>query len=679
MTLQDPISTVKGVGEQTAAKFLRLGVRTIEDLIYLYPRRYEDFAQVRAINSIEPGLVTITARVKSVESRRVRRGLHITEAILSDDSGSIRAVWFNQPYRVEQLQPGTTFLLSGSYNFYRNRYVLNNPSAEKISDLKDEDTLARIVPIYPETKGLKSITIRQIVNRILPLIEVLPETLPQKMVSSQHLYSHSRSLTEVHRPTSNQALEEARERLAFEELFGLLYASLLNKQDNSALPAWKIPFDEKAAKDFVAKLPFTLTDSQRRSAWEIVKNFELGAPMNRLLQGDVGSGKTAVAAMAAYLAAKAGYQTALMAPTEILATQHAKTLIELLEPLGVSVALLIGGIKPKIKTELLSQLSAGSIAVVVGTHALIQETVSFKSLGFVIIDEQHRFGIKQRAELLTKSVKMPHLLTMSATPIPRSLALTVYGELDISILSELPKGRRPIITEICSPNSRAQLYEKIDEEVKKGHQVYVLCPLIDPGEANAELKSVEAEYKRLKNSIFKHRRLAVMHGQLKSDQKEATMQSFLRGEIDILVTTTVVEVGVDVPNATVMLIEGADRFGLAQLHQLRGRVGRSVHQSYCYLVPTTSAKPSRRLREMELSTDGFYLAEKDLELRGPGEIYGRVQHGQLDLRMANISDTKLVYRVRKVAEESVKESLDLLQYPRLHAKVDRYRRLTSLQ
>ncbi|HEX4662705.1 MAG TPA: ATP-dependent DNA helicase RecG [Candidatus Saccharimonadales bacterium] len=679
MTLQDPIQTVKGVGEQTAQKLSRLGIETIHDLIYFLPRRYEDFASVRSISQIEPGPITVRAKVDSLVTRRVRRGLHITEAVLVDSSGKIRAVWFNQPYRADQLRTKEAFLFTGTYDFQRNRYVLQNPSAEKVSELDEEGQGGKIVPIYPETKGLKSHTIRALVATILPLMHAMPETLPPEITKHQKLLPLSAALVSLHSPSTSQELEAARERLAFEELFELLLASLLNKYANAALESWQIPFNETAAKEFVATLSFTLTNAQRKAAWEVVKNFETGQPMNRLLQGDVGSGKTVVAALAAYLAAKQGYQTALMAPTEILATQHATTLLELLSPLGINVALLIGATKPKAKQEIYRRLQSGDIDIVVGTHALIQKDTHFARLGFVIIDEQHRFGVRQRAELLTKSQRMPHLLAMSATPIPRSLALTVYGELDISILDELPKGRKQIETHIISPNSRTQLYAKIDAQIADGRQAYVLCPLVADSDLVEELKSVETEYKRLKSSIFKHRRLGILHGQLKNDDKEAIMKSFAAGDIDILVCTTVVEVGVDVPNATVMLIEGADRFGLAQLHQLRGRVGRGAHQSYCYLVPSTSQKPSGRLREMEHSTDGFYLAEKDLELRGPGEIYGRVQHGSLDLRIASLADTKLIKRARAEADWCIEHKLNLLQYPQLQSQVEKYRRLTSLQ
>jgi ATP-dependent DNA helicase RecG len=366
-----------------------------------------------------------------------------------------------------------------------------------------------------------------------------------------------------------------------------------------------------------------------------------------------------------------------MAPTEILASQHADTLSRLLEPFGVRVGLLTGSVKGIARKTLYEQITNGGVDVVIGTHALIQETVRFHRLGFVVIDEQHRFGVKQRQELLTKSEHMPHLLAMTATPIPRSLALTVYGELDVSILNELPKGRKPIETKLWSPNSQAQLYTKVDAEIAQGRQGYVICSLIDDNPDN-EIKSVQAEYVKLQNSIFKHRKIGLLHGKMKPDEKDDVMTRFAKGELDILVSTTVVEVGVDVPNATVMIIENADRFGLSQLHQLRGRVGRSSHQSYCYLVMSDSSKPSQRLKEIERSNDGFYLAEVDLKLRGPGEIYGRSQHGALNLQIATLSDTKLIARAQKQAKAFVASHVDLLQYKELATQVEQYQRLTTL-
>jgi ATP-dependent DNA helicase RecG len=584
-------------------------------------------------------------------------------------------VWFNQPYRAEQLHKGEEFYFSGNYDLQRNSYVLNNPSTEKASDFAV--STARIVPIYPETKGLKSFKMRRILNELVPVIRMMPETLPEALLHHEGLLPLSDALYGLHFPETTEQLQKARERIAFEEVLELMTAAQLNKRENATLDGYHIPFDESKAKAFTAKLPFEMTGAQKRAAWEIFKDFEQARPMNRLLQGDVGSGKTVVAAMAAYLAAKAGYQTAFMAPTEILATQHAETIARLLEPLGVRVGLLIGSIKPALKKQLQDHITAGDIDVIIGTHALIQRHSQFKKLGLVVVDEQHRFGVAQRAELLGRSHHLPHLLSMTATPIPRSLQLTLYGELEVSILDELPKGRQPIVTKLFSGVTRKGVYAEIDKQLDSGRQAYVVCPVIGEG-AMAELKSVEAEYERLRADVFPGRRLAKLHGKMKSDEKDDIMRRFKAGEFDVLVATTVVEVGVDVPNATIMLIEGAERFGLAQLHQLRGRVGRGEHQSYCYLVPSEGKKPSERLYELEKSQDGFYLAEVDLRLRGPGEIYGRMQHGELNLRIANLTDVKLLKRARGAADWLLSQSADLVQYKQFYKHVARYRGLTSL-
>ncbi len=675
MKLQTPLERIKGVGEKTASQFMMAGLRTVGDLIDFLPRRHEDFSDVVSIANISPGKRTIKARCEKITTRPVRRGLKLTTATLADDSGKLQAVWFNQPYRETQLKGGDEFLFSGEFEFNYNKYQLTNPTAEKASDVPVSS--GRVMPVYRVIKGLKSQVVRKILSEIRPLITMLPETLPPKTVASERLMSRSDALLAIHFPQSAKEIAEAKERLAFEELFALLLASQLNRQENAKLTGWHIPFEQRIVADFVGQLPFALTGAQRRAAWEIIQDFEKAIPMNRLLQGDVGSGKTVVAGLAARQAASQGFQTAFMAPTEILASQHAETLAKLLEPLGVKVGLLTGGVKGGARKTLYEQIANGGVQVVVGTHALIQGTVHFHKLGFVVIDEQHRFGVKQRQELLHKSKHMPHLLAMTATPIPRSLALTVYGELDVSILNERPVGRKAIITKIWSPVSRAQLYGKVDAEIAAGRQAYVICSLIDENPDN-EIKSVEAEYKKLKNSIFGHRKMGLLHGKLKPEEKEAVMRRFSEGEIDILVSTTVVEVGVDVPNATTMIIEDADRFGLSQLHQLRGRVGRSSHQSYCFLVTSDTSKPSQRLREIEKSNDGFYLAEVDLKLRGPGEIYGRAQHGALNLQIATLADTKMIARAQKAARAFAESGEDLIQYDQLWRQVEHYQRLTTL-
>ena len=675
MNFASPLSNVKGVGEKTAEQFALAGLHTVNDLVTFLPRRHEDFSDVTTIADITPGKRTIKARCEKIATCPVRRGLRITTATLADDTGKLQAVWFNQPYRATQLKGNEEFLFSGEFEFNYNKYQLTNPTAEKATEMPVSSD--RIVPVYRAIKGLKSQVVRKILTELKPLITMYPDPLPESVIASQKLISYADALMGMHFPKSVDDIEKARDRLGFEELFELLLASQLNKQENAKLDGWHIPFDQQVVASFVKQLPFELTGAQRRAAWEIIQDFERQTPMNRLLQGDVGSGKTVVAGLAARQAAHAGFQSALMAPTEILASQHAETLTRLLEPFGLTVGLLTGSVKGAARKTLYEMIANGTVDVVVGTHALIQETVKFHKLGFVAIDEQHRFGVKQRHELLKKSAKMPHLLAMTATPIPRSLALTVYGELDVSILNERPKGRKPIETKLWSPNSTAQLYEKIDAEIAAGRQAYVICSLIDENQDN-DVKSVEAEYKKLRNSVFKHRTIGLLHGKMKADEKDAVMQSFASGVTDILVSTTVVEVGVDVPNATIMIIENADRFGLSQLHQLRGRVGRSSHQSYCYLVMSDSSKPSQRLKEIEKSNDGFYLAEVDLKLRGPGEIYGRAQHGALNLQIATLADTKLIKRAQDAAKLFVQSGDDLVQYKQLAEQVYKYQRLTTL-
>lgn len=675
MNLQTKLGEIKGVGLKTAEQLSLANLHTVGDLITFLPRSYEDFSEVVTIAEITPGKRTIKAKCEKIATRRVRRGLQVTTATLADETGKLQAVWFNQGYRVKQLSSGDEFFFSGEFEFNYNRYQLTSPSAEKVSDVPVSTD--RIVPIYRAVKGLKSQLVRKLLIELMPFIKMLPETLPHDMVSREKLLSYSDALLGLHFPKSIHDVEKARERFGFEELLQLLIGAQLNKQSNAQLEGWHIAFNKSVVKAFVEQLPFDLTNAQRRAAWDIIQDFEKPHPMNRLLQGDVGSGKTVVAGLAALQAAHAGFQSAIMAPTEILASQHANTLAQLLAPFGIEVGLLTGSVKGAARKTLYEQIANGSVDIVVGTHALIQQSVKFHKLGFVAIDEQHRFGVVQRQELLKKSEKLPHLLAMTATPIPRSLALTLYGEMDVTIINERPKGRKPIITKLWSPNSRPQLYDLIEDQLRAGRQAYVICNLIDDNPDN-ELKSVEAEYKKLHTGSFKHRTIGLLHGKLKPSEKDEVMLAFSKGEIDILVSTTVVEVGVDVPNATAMLIEDADRFGLSQLHQLRGRVGRSEHQSYCYLMMSTSKKPSQRLREIEKSNDGFYLAEVDLKLRGPGEIYGRAQHGELNLKVATLGDTKLIARAQREAKRFVETGQDLVQYKQLAVAVEHYQRLTTL-
>lgn len=671
------LEDIKGVGDAMQKKLALAGIKNIADLIYYLPRRYDDYSSVTPVVNLRPGQVTIEATIKQAKGRYARRGLHITEAVASDESGSVRLVWFNQPYRANNLKPDTNYYISGEFGLNYRHLSIMNPSVELTSDFPINT--ARIVPVYREVKGLKSRQIRQFIREALPAIRAIDEPLPAWLIKDHTLMAYSDALEAVHFPKSTARLQEARRRLGFQEVFELILASLLNKQENSHEIGIHVPFDETTARNFVAKLPFKLTDAQRKVIWNIYNDMEKPQPMNRLVEGDVGSGKTVVAAMVAAMVARAGMQTAFMAPTELLARQHAMTLHKLYEPLGqaAEVVLLVGGMKKPEKLRAKKAMAEGKAKIIVGTHALIQEDVDTHKLGLIVIDEQHRFGVEQRKKLMAKAGHMPHVLSLTATPIPRSLALTLYGELDISILDTKPAGRQPVQTELCSPNSRKQLYERIDREIGTGRQMFVVCPLITEGENSKSQRSVEQVAKEI-TQAFPKRTIETLHGKMKADEKNKIMESFVAGSVDILVSTTVIEVGVDVPNASIMLIESAERFGLAQIHQLRGRIGRGGHAGYCYLMMSDSSAPSQRLRALESSNDGFRLAELDLELRGPGAIYGNMQHGQLDLRIANLADTKLIAAARQGAVEFIERGEELIKYKELAARVTKLRAVTNL-
>ncbi|MBW3568956.1 ATP-dependent DNA helicase RecG [Candidatus Parcubacteria bacterium] len=678
MELEKNIVSLKGVGETIAKKFKLLDVETVNDLINYFPRRYDDFSSLSPISALKPGQVSIKAKITSAKGRYVRRGMHITEAIASDESGSVRLVWFNQPYRVESLKSHQEYFISGNFELSYQRFAVMNPSVELASDFPLN--AARIVPVYRETKGLKSAAIRKIIASARNIIENLEETLPDQIIAENNLLDRSEAIMAMHFPKNMGRMEAAKKRLGFEEIFGLSLASLINKKQASAEKTHVIPFKEDLARQFVARLPFKLTDSQRKVVWQIYQDMQKDEPMNRLVEGDVGSGKTVVATMAALMAADHGYQAAFMAPTELLARQHADTLHSMLKSIGKEheAILLIGSMKPAQKSAAHKQIKSGKAKFIIGTHALIAEKVDMHKLSLVIVDEQHRFGVEQRKKLQKKSGgTMPHVLTMTATPIPRTLALTLYGELDISIISEKPKGRLPVKTEIVSPNSRLQMYRKVDKEIAAGSQMFVVCPLIAESDMLQAL-SAERVYEGLAKSVFKHRRVGLLHGKMKADEKEKIMEQFVHKNLNILVSTTVVEVGVDVPNATIMLVEGAERFGLAQIHQLRGRVGRRGQQAYCYIVMSDSKAPSKRLKALENTTDGFKLAELDLEIRGPGAIYGRMQSGQLDLRVAKLTDVKLIESARNSAKDFIESKEQLANYPDLACQISNYRSITNL-
>jgi ATP-dependent DNA helicase RecG len=677
MRLDSPLSQIKGVGNELSRKLAILDLHTAGDLINFYPRSYDDYSHVLPISRIKPGSVTIKALIKQASGHYVRRGLHITEAVASDETGSVRLLWFNQPYRAAGLKSDEEYFISGEFALSRQRLSIQNPSVELVSNFPV--STARIVPIYRTTKGLKSSQIRKIVREVMPLVRELPETLPGWLIELERLVPYAHATEMMHFPADAEQLGEAKRRLGFEEVFELTLAALLNKYELLQERAISISFNKELAREFVSHLPFNLTDAQRKVVWQIYQDIQKTRPMNRLIEGDVGSGKTVVAAMAAVMAMKQGFQVAMMAPTELLARQHAETLYKLLEPLTMNsqVGLLLGSLSSGQKKNAHDKIKKGDMRLIVGTHALIQDKVDMHKLGLVVVDEQHRFGVDQRKKLQAKAGHMPHVLNMTATPIPRSLALTLFGELDISVIDVKPANRKPIITKICSPNSRTQLYEKVDSELAKGRQMFVVTPLISES-AILDAKSAEEVFEHLSKGPFKHRRVGLLHGKMKADEKGKMMSRFANHELDILVATTVIEVGVDIPNATVMLIENAERFGLAQIHQLRGRVGRSEHRGYAYLMMGDSSEPSRRLKALESSSDGFKLAELDLEIRGPGAIYGTLQHGALDLRVAQLTDIKLIAAARNAAQAFLDKGENLLEYKHLHSRVSKLRAVTNL-
>jgi ATP-dependent DNA helicase RecG len=671
--LDQPAKNLKGVGEKTDALLEKAGLKTIRDIFYYLPRAYNDFGGVAKIINIVPGKVTIKGKIENIATTRRRANLTITEAAVRDSSEAVRVVWFNQPYRAKQFKTGEEYIFSGEYGFSYGRYQITNPS---VSLAKDAEVRA-MKPVYKKSGALTSVMFSKIINAAKSDFAKIPAKLPDIVTKNfPSDLSRADALFLSHFPETESQTVAARKYLAFEELFEFILASNLNKQENSKLKSAKIPFEAKKMQEIVAKLPFKLTNAQRLSLWEIIQDLDREVPMNRLLQGDVGSGKTVVAGLASFVVALSGGQTAILAPTEILAAQHFESLSDLFAGFNVKLTLLTGSTKNKTKVK--EQIKNGQIDIIIGTHALLTDDTEFKNLQFAIIDEQHRFGVNQRQKLLSKSLanRMPHLLAMTATPIPRTLQLTVFGDVNVSILNELPAGRQKIITKILPPASSDTLYDKIRAEITGGRQAYYICKTIEDTD-ESELKNVKKETEKLR-ARFPDAKIDFIHGKMKSAEKDDIMQKFSQNKINILVSTTVVEVGVNVPNATVIAITDADFYGLAQLHQLRGRVGRGQAQSCCYLITSDNEKPSRRLDEMVNSSDGFYLAEVDLKLRGPGAIYGTLQHGALDLKIASVGDTKLV----KQAADSVKTFLqsgeNLLKYKELASDVHARQKLTNL-
>jgi ATP-dependent DNA helicase RecG len=577
------------------------------------------------------------------------------QSVISDGTGTVQATWFNQPWLAESLQAGMQIVLSGDVDQFLGRLVFQNPEWEPL-DMEPLRT-RRIVPVYPLTKGLTSHKMREIVKTAVEQwANRVPDPIPTPLLQRRDYYPLPQALQQMHFPDSQADLHRARQRLVFEELLLLQLGMLRQRRDWQSIPGVPLEIDQEKVDRFVGSLPFPLTGAQSRVVAEITADLQRPIPMNRLLQGDVGAGKTVVAAAAMVAAVAAGKQAALMAPTEILAEQHFKGLSGLLAELGVEMRLLTGGTSAAQKQAIYDELRSGAAQLVIGTHALIQEPVQFKSLALVVIDEQHRFGVDQRQALRDKGQNSlddhgaPHLLVMSATPIPRTLALSMYGDLDLSILDEMPPGRQEIRTRWLRPSERERAYSFVRGQVDAGRQAFFICPLVEES-AKIEAKAAVEEHERLQREIFPNYKLGLLHGRMSADEKEAAMRAFYQGETDVLVATSVIEVGIDVPNSTVIVIEGANRFGLAQLHQFRGRVGRGQHQSYCLLISeSVSADSEERLEALEKTNDGFVLAEKDLELRGPGEFFGRRQSGLPELKLASLLDVEMLTIARQEAD-----------------------------
>lgn len=675
--LTTELENIKGVGAVSAEKLQSAGLVCVGDIINYYPRRYDDYSRLTKVSNLDLGKVSLQVRLSQVKARYARRGLHITEAVAQDDSGRVRVVWFNQPYRSKSIRLDKEYLLSGEYAFQAGRLQIVNPSIELTGSVGLH--AGRIIPTYSSKNKINSSLVRKVINKLLPFISTLPEILPKQLIINAGLMPYNEALANIHLPSSQKQLKLAQERLGFNELFVVMMAARQLKDNNLKAKALPVKFIAEEAKKFVKHLSFTLTDAQRKCVWQIYKDIGKQEPMNRLIEGDVGSGKTVIAAMAALMVSKAKLQTAIIAPTELLAQQHLQTLTQLLShsTLKNHLSLLTGSMSQKVKKEIKRRLKNNEISVLVGTHALLQEDVDWHKLGLVVVDEQHRFGVQQRQKLLLKAGHMPHVLCLTATPIPRSLALTVYGELDVSVIDESPSVRAGVDTQIISPNSTNQMYDQIIEQLKAGRQAYIVCPLIQESEV-LQAESALEMYKNVSQRQLKEWRTGLLHGRLKAEQKESVMQKFVNHEIDVLVTTTVIEVGVDVPNATVMAIYSADRFGLAQLHQLRGRVGRAQHKGTCYLVMSDSSAPSKRITAIAQTNDGFKLAELDLNLRGPGAIYGTRQHGLLDLKIAQLTDAKLIAKTRQAVNDFINSGENLLKYKQIAAAVKQASKLTHL-
>ena len=667
-----------------ARRLEKLGIKTFEDFLYHIPSRYEDYSLISKIGQMQAGeIVTVKGRVSEIKNEYTKGFKNLQKAKITDETGTVDVVWFNQPYLTRTIHKNDQISLAGKVDWFLHKLVLQSPEYELINSLTAIHT-GRLVPVYPQTRGISSKWLRrQIYNIIKDSKQNLIEYLPDSVRKGNSLLSINDAIEQIHFPDNLENAEKSKQRLAFDELFLLQLSSMQRRstwEKTLKSNPYSISKHQKEIEHFWKKLPFTLTNAQKRTVGEIFRDLAGRKPMNRLLEGDVGSGKTVVCAIAMFLSHLNGFQSVFMAPTEILAQQHYNTISNLLFSFGIKVQLFTSNSKiKKIKDErlkikesdrkslIINRKSSINFDIAVGTHSVLFDKVKFENLGLVVIDEQQRFGVEQRAKIRRKG-KNPHLLTMTATPIPRTIALTMYGDLDLSILDEMPKGRKHIKTWLVEPEKRISAYGWIEKQIKETkNQVFIICPFIEESETMQGVKAAVKEYERLKKKVFKNLKLGLLHGRLKSKEKDEVLGKFRNKRIDILVATPVVEVGIDIPNATIILIEASERFGLSQLHQLRGRVGRGDKQSYCLLF-TESKNPqtAQRLKAMERMNVGEALAELDLKMRGPGEIYGTMQHGRKVLKIASFSDFELIKKTRRCAQKIFPK---LNKYPLLIEKI----------
>ncbi len=659
MELQTKLSHIIGIGPALASRLEKLGLINIVDLVHHYPFRYEDFSNIASVTEVKVGeVVTIKGQIWSISNIYTRNRKVITRAILNDGSGSVDLTWFNQSYLSKSIPTGSWIQVSGKISRYKNKLSIIAPQWERVVPAQNSLHTGRLVPVYPETFGLTSKWLRTKITQLLPKIKSqIVDPLPAQ--TKGDMLDLSIALSEIHLPTDIKLLDKARHRLAFDELFFIQLNTQIKrnswKQKNKT-SSFKI--DIELLQAFIHTLPFELTSAQQKVVGEIITDLQKSTPMNRLVQGDVGSGKTVVAVIVAHLAHQNSLKTILMAPTEILAFQHFETFKRLLEPLGLSIGIYTG-----------SKKDLGASDIIIGTHALLSDKLELPGVGLVIIDEQQRFGVEQRSHLRVKS-NIPHFLTMTATPIPRTVALTLYSDLDLSIINELPKGRQVIQTNFVPEKKRLDCYNFIQKQVQDGRQIYIITPLIEQSETLVSVKAVKAEFKRLQDSVFPKLKLGLLHGRLSSKNKEVVLNDFKAQKLNILVSTSVVEVGVDIPNATIMLIEGAERFGLAQLHQLRGRVGRGEIKSYCFLFSSNNNPLAiQRLKNMESIHDGLKLAELDLKIRGSGELFSTRQSGDWHLKIADLTDLELIEKTRQAADKLLQTDPNLDKHPALRAQL----------